>query len=95
MTPLRAIRQLAETWSGLVAAVSLFSAGIVAALALSGFFTLPARVDSLEVSRDSVSARLSDMGRDLRGVRRLIAEQNCLTLAERRHLPWQSCTTGD
>jgi outer membrane murein-binding lipoprotein Lpp len=92
--PLSTLHQrLGGVWKAVVLLAAIFSAGVTAGAAASGLTKLPARVESLEATADTLQMQISGMRRDVAALRESNRVQLCMQIAEKRKTDWRECLT--
>ena len=85
------LRNLSESWRGMVLIAGIVAAGFVAGLTLTGWWKLPERLLLLEAHQTVVDSLQRDSRNQLLAIRQLIRQQLCLTVADRKHTSWETC----
>ena len=91
MALLRLLARVPDVWKAAGIMAALFVGGLSAGALLSGWSEIPQKVSVLEVKAIESDADRQQMENELKGVRDLIRQQLCLTVAEKQRTPWQKC----
>lgn len=100
--PFKLLSQLSDTWRGVALMTAILAAGVTIGVSIGGFHKLPERMTVLEaLQRTADSIRLAekhksdslatDMAVQITAIRRLIRQQLCMSIADRRRSPWEEC----
>jgi hypothetical protein len=92
------VSRVPAAWKGVVIIGAAFSLGATGMATASGVIKLPERLYQHVQETEQHFARqdtiIAYMERRVSAVERSVVLQNCLTLAELEHTPWQKCIPG-
>jgi cell division protein FtsL len=81
----------AGLWKAMVFLVGIFTAGLSAGATASGLLGVPARVNSLEATADTLQTEIQNMRQDVAELRKSNRIQLCMQIAEKSHTDWRKC----
>jgi len=78
-------------WKAMVFLVGIFTAGLSAGAAASGILGVPARVNNLEATADTLQKEIQSMRQDVSELKKNNRIQLCLQIAEKSKADWRKC----